>query len=152
MQLLHRLLLALALALSITPSRAAELDPPITVGDITLLRYAEGSYEDNQGRTYYSGVEIPTAEDAAIVVVTPRTPPAPPAAPHRILKDTIIQRVKAANKLADLRTMITGLDADSRFEWDNSSWFHSNNALLVGGVQTLGLDPATILAADPLAP
>ncbi|MBC8011460.1 MAG: hypothetical protein H7067_15355 [Burkholderiales bacterium] len=79
--------------------------------------------------------------------------PAPAAVVvHRILKDTLIQRVKAANKLAGLRAMIASLDDDARFEWDNSSWFSSDNALIVGGVAALQLEAAVILAADPLAP
>lgn len=90
-----------------------------------------------------------TDENIAAAILNP---PVPDVAPHRVLKDTIIQRVKTAGKLAQLRAMIETLDADQRFEWDNSSWFHSNNAVLVDGITSLELDSLVILAPDPLAP
>ncbi len=159
MKSLLRLLLAtLALTLSSLPLRADQPSAPDltflprTVGEVQIVAWDGFSYVTATGRTYWSGASTPSAADLDDALATPRTQPAPPVAPHRILKDTIIQRVKAANKLAELRAIIAGLDADARFEWDNSSWFSSNNALLLGGVQGLGLDPAVILAPDPLAP
>jgi hypothetical protein len=92
----------------------------------------------------------PSDATLATAIVAPE--PAPAVVVHRILKDTLIQRVKAAGKLTELRGMIAGLDDDHRFEWDNSSWFSSDNAFITGGVTALGLDAAVILAADPLAP
>lgn len=78
--------------------------------------------------------------------------PEPPPAPRRVLKDTIVQRIKAHGKLSDLAALVATLTPEQRFEFDHSTWFSSDNALIVGGVQALGLDPADILAADPLAP
>ncbi|MFA6962449.1 MAG: hypothetical protein WC205_16965 [Opitutaceae bacterium] len=92
----------------------------------------------------------PTDATLAAAIVAPE--PAPPTPTHRILKDTLIQRVKSADKLTELRGMIAALDADARFEWDNSSWFSSDNPMMVAGVTALGLPTATILAPDPLAP
>lgn len=129
------------------------LDPPITVGDRTFVRYLDGhTYEDANGATLYSGANTPSEADAADCVENPRTPPAPAPAPHRILKDTIVQRVKAAAKLPELRGLIAVLDEDMRFEWDNSTWFSSDNSLLIEGLKSAHLDPAVILAPDPLAP
>lgn len=80
-------------------------------------------------------------------------PPAPVTpARYQVLKDTILQRIKAAGKLADLRQAINSLDEDTRFEWDNSSWFHNDNPLIVSGVTGIGLITEEILAPDPLAP
>lgn len=92
----------------------------------------------------------PSDATLAAAIVAPE--PAPAVVVHRILKDTLIQRVKTAGKLTELRGMIAALDDDARFEWGNSSWFSSNNAMIVQGVAALGLDAAVILAADPLAP
>lgn len=72
--------------------------------------------------------------------------------PHRVLKDTIVLRVKEAGKLTHLRQVIAALNDDQRFEWDSASWFTSTNPLIVQGVYAIGLDPAMILARDPLAP
>jgi hypothetical protein len=94
------------------------------------------------------GVE-PTDANLAAAIASPAPDPLPV---HRVLKDTIIQRVKAAGKLPQLRTVIDTLDADQRFEWDNSSWFSSNNPLLLAGMATLELNASDILAFDPLAP
>jgi hypothetical protein len=99
-----------------------------------------------------TATELPT--DAAIAAhiasELAKPPPEPPV--YRVLKDTIVQRIKAAGKLTQLAGMIAGLPADQKFEFDQSNWFSSNNALLVGGCTQLGLDPAEILAPDPLAP
>jgi len=77
----------------------------------------------------------------------PNTDPA-----YRILKDTIIQRIKSAGALDGLMGLYATLTPAQQFEFTQSTWFHSDNALIVGGVQALGLDAATILAPDPLAP
>jgi hypothetical protein len=97
-----------------------------------------------------TATELPT--DAAIAAhIASELAKPPPAAPvYRVLKDTIVQRVKTAGKLTQLAAMIAALPADQKFEFDQSNWFSSNNALLVGGCTQLGLDPAQILAPDPL--
>jgi hypothetical protein len=82
-------------------------------------------------------------------------PPPPPAAPApvcRVLKDTILLRVKAAGKLGALRQAVASLGEDDRFFWDNSSWFSSDNALVRGGLFAIGCDPEEVLAPDDLAP
>lgn len=89
---------------------------------------------------------------AAIAAHCAKPPPAPEPPVYRVLKDTIVLRVKEAGKLTQLRQVITSLTEDQRFEWDNASWFSSTNPLIVQGVQSIGLDPAIILARDPLAP
>lgn len=93
----------------------------------------------------------PEPSDATLIDAI-ENPPTPPVTPHRVLKDTIVQRVKAAGKLADLAALIASLPSDQRFEFDQSTWFHSDNANLLGASAALGLDAAVILAPDPLAP
>ncbi len=54
------------------------LETPIIVGGITIERWIEGhTYEDSLGRTYYSGAEGPSEEDAADCIVNPRALPSP---------------------------------------------------------------------------
>lgn len=94
----------------------------------------------------------PEPSDATLKAAI-ENPPAPPTpAPHRVLKDTIILRVKSAGKLSDLATLIGTLSAADQFEFTHSTWFHSDNTQLIGAATALGLDPAAILAPDPLAP
>jgi hypothetical protein len=97
-------------------------------------------------------VTYPDISDATLVaaITTPAAEPAP--APWRVLKDTIILRVKAAGKLAQLSQLIASLPAADQFEFTHSTWFSSNNPQLVGAAGALGLDPSVILARDPLAP
>ncbi|HSI08837.1 MAG TPA: hypothetical protein VK985_09600 [Rariglobus sp.] len=155
MKTIHCIFLVFLLAAS---AFAAEFEPyNLTIdGKIYRIKATDVNgyvIQTPDGRT----IGLPAADPAVKLTVATltaalATPPVPPAPVHRILKDTLIQRVKAANKLADLRAMINALDADARFEWDNSSWFSSDNAMIVQGVTALGLTPATLLAADPLAP
>jgi hypothetical protein len=70
--------------------------------------------------------------------------------PFRVLKDTLIQRFKAADKLADLMALLDSLPAQARFEFDQSAWFSAESPEIVGAVMALGLDPAVILDFDPL--
>jgi hypothetical protein len=91
-------------------------------------------------------------KEQAVVFVAAHTIPPPAAEPHHVLKDTIIQRIKAAGKLSDMAYLVSQLQADQKFEFDHSTWFHSDNPLIVAGIQQLELDPSVILAPDPLAP
>jgi hypothetical protein len=75
-----------------------------------------------------------------------------PVTPHRVLKDTIILRVEAAGKLADLMALHASLPALQRWQFDQAHWFSSDNALILGGLAQLNLNTAVILAVDPLAP
>lgn len=88
----------------------------------------------------------------AILAKNPPAPVVPIVQPHRVLKDTIMLRIEAAGKLEGFMAVINSLDAVQRFKWDQSSWFLSDNPLVVAGVIRLELDPAVILAPDPLAP
>ena len=69
--------------------------------------------------------------------------------PYRVSKDTITSRVLAADKVADLMTLIASLTPEQQFLWGGFSWFWSDNATVIGMCQQLGLDPAVILAPDP---
>jgi hypothetical protein len=69
--------------------------------------------------------------------------------PHRVSKDTIIGRVVAAGKLADVMGALAAQTAEQQFIWNNSLWFWSNNATLRELCQNLGMDPDVILDTDP---
>jgi hypothetical protein len=75
--------------------------------------------------------------------------PLPPIQPHRVSKDTITNRVLEANKLSEMINIISNLDTQQQFLWDNFSWFWSNNQTIISMCQQIGLDPNTILAPDP---
>lgn len=80
--------------MSTTPTTA--LDPVLVValpgGDVSLVRYAEGSYEDNQGRTYYSGATEPSQADAEAAVAVASAPPIP-ATPKKQSARTVLSRL-----------------------------------------------------------
>jgi hypothetical protein len=78
-------------------------------------------------------------------------PQRPAAAPHRVLKDTIVLRVKAAGKLSEFMAMVESMPAAERFEYDQYSWFSSDNPQMRVGLQAIGLSPDSILSPDPLA-
>ena len=69
----------------------------------------------------------------------------------RVLKDTIITRMKADGILDNLISIVDTLGTADRFEWDNSIWFSNENPKIIGGVTACGGDPAKILAYDALA-
>ena len=71
--------------------------------------------------------------------------------PHRVLKDTILQRLKAKGKLAGLSYLISTLPAEMQFEFTHSTWFSSESPEIVGAVQALNDDVSEILGYDPLA-
>jgi hypothetical protein len=74
-------------------------------------------------------------------------------AARRVTKDALVQRLKAAGHLRTLRSIIAGLDDDTRFEWESSAWFSVDNPIIAQGIaQIPGLDAAAILADDPDAP
>lgn len=111
-------------------------------------------WEEIPGAEFFCAAAEPDLANAgAVIEAFCQNPPVPPPAPvYRVLKDTIVLRIKEAGKLTQLRQVIAGLDEDQRFEWDTASWFSSNNTLIVQGVQAIGLDASVILARDPLAP
>lgn len=74
-------------------------------------------------------------------------PPEPE--PHRVSKDTMLYRVEQAGKVQDAITLINTLPPDQQFLFTNYAWFWSDNAIAIGMVQALGLDPSEILAEDP---
>ena len=69
----------------------------------------------------------------------------------RVLKDTIITRMKDAGLLDNIIAMVGTLDAVDKFEWDNSIWFSNENPKIIGAVIACGGDPVKILAYDALA-
>lgn len=76
---------------------------------------------------------------------------ATPPASWPILKDTIVVRMKAQGLLSNLAAMVETLSKEDRFEFDNSSWFSSNNPRIAAGISACGGDPISVLAFDPLA-
>jgi hypothetical protein len=75
--------------------------------------------------------------------------PLPPKQPYRVSKDTITYRVMEAGKTADLINLISSLNTEQQFYWNNFAWFWSNNQTVISMCQQLGLDANVILAEDP---
>jgi hypothetical protein len=71
--------------------------------------------------------------------------------PFRVLKDTLVQRLKAKGKLKGLAKLLSQLPEDQQFEFDHSIWFSSESPEISGALEMLGEDPKEILAFDPLA-
>ena len=69
----------------------------------------------------------------------------------RVLKDTIIARMKDAGLLDNIIAMVGTLGTEDKFEWDNSIWFSNENPKIVGSVIACGGNPTEILAYDALA-
>jgi hypothetical protein len=65
---------------------------PLVAGLITLIGWDGFSYVGHDGRTYWSGAETPTAEDAADCLATPRTPPAS-SGPRKQSSRTVLSRL-----------------------------------------------------------
>ena len=79
-------------------------------------------------------------------------PPSESAPVWRVSKDTLLVRVEAAGKVAEVMAAIGALPDDERFLFTNFAWFWSNNPRIVAMCQALGLDPDEILAPDEYAP
>ena len=84
--------------------------------------------------------------------IVERTIEPPTPEPHRVSKDTLLVRVEAAGKVAEVMAAIGALPESDRFLFTNFAWFWSNNPRIVGMCQALGLDPDEILAPDEYAP
>ncbi len=93
--------------------------------------------------------EANAAADIAHAIANPPAAPAP--APHRVLKDTLWMRIKAAGKQPAAVAAITSLPTSQRLDWDAQSWFWSDNDAIRLVCESLGVDPADALAFDPLA-
>jgi hypothetical protein len=91
----------------------------------------------------------PKVDGWTLMSPQPTPLPPPPSGPHRVSKDTITNRVLEANKLSEMINIISNLDTQQQFLWDNFSWFWSNNQTIISMCQQIDLDPNTILAPDP---
>jgi hypothetical protein len=161
---MHRLRTLLALLALVATAHAADLDPPLVVGDLTLLRYAEGSYEDAQGRTYYSGAAEPSQADAAAAVATPAVAPVVAPVPAEVGAGQIRAAMIATGIAADVEALdaliTTALetsvpDATQRAValalWRHASAFKRDNAFVEAARLALNKTPAEIDALFRLA-
>lgn len=69
----------------------------------------------------------------------------------RVSKDTMLVRVEAAGKVAEVMGLIAALPESERFLFTNFAWFWSDNARIIAMCQAVGLDPEVILAEDEFA-
>jgi hypothetical protein len=53
--------------------------------------------------------------------------------------------------LDNIIAMVGALDVADKFEWDNATWFSSNNPKIIGAITACGGDPVAMLAYDTLA-
>ena len=80
-----------------------------------------------------------------------RTIEPPTPTPHRVSKDTMLVRVEAAGKVAEVMGLIAALPADEQFLFSNFAWFWSDNARIRAMCAAVGLDAEVILAEDEFA-
>jgi len=76
-------------------------------------------------------------------------PPTPPR--HRVSKDTMLVRVEAAGKVAEVMGLIAALPQDEQFLFSNFAWFWSDNARIRAMCAAVGLDAEVLLAEDEFA-
>lgn len=124
--------------------RIAAPNPPRLVGYEIREATAEEQAQIEAGQTHYTPTFDYNNKPLGIGTLA-----APPAARHKISKDTIIQRIAAANKVADAAALYAAQSDADKFLWDGSSWFWSDNQSIIGFAGALGLDPAAVLARDP---
>ena len=137
-RILSLLVLAFATAAGLRadePADPGKLDPALVVGSVILVRYAEGSYEDTAGRTYYSGASTPGQADAEVAVATPRVAPAP-AAPAVWTALTFFERFTETEQLAIFA--------------DDSAEVRLFRAKLLAALEVRGDDPRTVAGLDLL--
>ena len=80
--------------------------------------------------------------------IVERTIEPPTPTPHRVSKDTMLVRVEAAGKVAEVMGLIAALPADEQFLFQNFAWFWSDNARIRAMCAAVGLDADAILAED----
>ena len=78
-------------------------------------------------------------------------PPADSPPAWRVSKDTMLVRVEAAGKVAEVMGLIAALPQDEQFLFSNFAWFWSDNARIRAMCAAVGLDPDVILAEDEFA-
>lgn len=117
-------------------------------GDTYCVRVPGGALHGYRSAGGTPSEALAAAEIAAAIA----NPPAFPAARHRVLKDTLWMRIKAAGKQAEAVAAISSLPLSQRLDWDSQSWFWSDNDAIRLVCESLGVDPAEALAVDPLAP
>jgi hypothetical protein len=83
--------------------------------------------------------------------IVERTIDPPTPEPHRVSKDTMLVRVEAAGKVAEVMGLIAALPPDEQFLFSNFAWFWSDNARIRAMCSVVGLDPDVILAEDEFA-
>lgn len=83
-----------------------------------------------------------TIEEVVETIAEPEVPR------WRVSKDTLLVRVEAAGKVAEVMAAIGALPESERFLFTNFAWFWSNNPRIVAMCEALGLDPDEILSPD----
>jgi len=83
--------------------------------------------------------------------IVERTIEPPSPTPHRVSKDTMLVRVEAAGKVAEVMGLIEALPPDEQFLFTNFAWFWSDNARIRAMCAAVGVDPDVILAEDEFA-
>ena len=71
---------------------------------------------------------------------------APPVSRHKVQKDTLIQRIAEAGKVAEAAALYASQSDADKFVWDGSAWFWDDNPAIIAMAQALGLDPDVVLA------
>lgn len=112
-------------------------NPPRLVGFLIREATTQELADIAEGKTYWT----PSANGGQLS--------APPAAKWKVSKDTIIQRITAAGKVADAAALYAAQSDADKFVWDGSSWFWSDNSTLIGLASGIGLDASDLLAKDP---
>lgn len=122
---------------------------PLAVAGVEIVGWDGYSYVDRTGRTYWSGLAEPNAEDAADAVETPRTPPAPVPDVITRAQFIIAARRQLGLNEGEVFALISGLPAGevqetARNLWENAREFRRANTFLNQLAELNGNTPAEI--------
>lgn len=135
---------------------SAELDLsflPLTTGGVTLVAWDGASYVADDGRTFWTASDTPSADDAAAAVANPQNPPSPVApVPTVVGSGQIRAALIACGVAADddalnalVEAALAGAIADTTQRaialtlWRNASEFVRGNAFIATAKGALGL-------------
>jgi len=118
-----------------------------------LVRRPSGEVE---GFAAHSGDPSPDNAEADIAYALANPPAPPPPPPHRVSKDTLWTRLKEAGYRAQGEAFFASLTGAPLIDWQNQSWFWSNNeplrAILGGDPEAGGLGIPTETVESFFAP
>jgi hypothetical protein len=125
------------------------------MSQIRYYRNSSGAFLGAFDSQPQDGIEVPSAPQRADAVwngskwAEPQEPSPPP---HRILKLTIRQRLRAVDLESVADAARSQLPESDQHDWEDAWFIYSNDSRMISFLTAIGADPASILAPDPDAP